>query len=186
MNQEAKFLEELKKAFAKPEIVALKKIGNNALHSAALENNRLLAKIALISYSLYKLSTKEHIVRNRNWNSARKAIFKNLENAFRQAREKKFLQVEKQLQLIIDNVVQTDRDMGYFLTNTFDKAKIKLASTAYAFGLSLGQAAELTGTTKEQLLEYIGNTVIHEEKLSEIGIKKRLELLRKKNRAVIE
>ena len=174
------FLLQLKNSFSKLEIVRLKSLGNEALHAATLENNKLLAKIALISYSLHKLSTKEHIVMNKNWTSARKAILRNLEKALNAAKQKDLENVEKQLGLVIEDVVGIDRDLGYFLTNLFDKAKIKLASRAYAFGTSLGQAAELTGANKEQLQRYIANTVIHEEKMPEMGIAKRLEQLKKK------
>ena len=43
------------------------------------------------------------------------------------------------------------------------KARIKQASRAYSMGLSLGEAASLTGANKTQLLRYIGSTKIHDQ-----------------------
>jgi hypothetical protein len=173
------FLEKIEQSFAKPEIVELKQISNSALQKAILENNKLLAKIALISYCLYKLLTKEHIVQNKNWNSVKKAISSHIEKALLAAKQQKTEETEKQLDLTIKDVNAIDRDLGFFLTSLFDKARVKLASSAYAHGLSLGRAAELTGTDKKNLLGYIANTVIHEEEKPVMGIAERIKKIKK-------
>jgi hypothetical protein len=174
-----KNLEKLKNAFEKPDIVELKQLSNFAIREAGFENNKAAAKIAIIAYCLYKLLTKEHIIKNKNWQSVKKNISKNLDFALRAARQKNFEELEKQLDFAIKGVDEIDKDLGFFLTSLFDKAKIKLASTAYATGLSLGQAAELTGADKKQLLQYLGNTTISEEKIPEIGIAQRIEKIKK-------
>ncbi|MBN1940804.1 MAG: hypothetical protein JW772_01335 [Candidatus Diapherotrites archaeon] len=179
MNNVKELVAQVKDAFSKPDIVRLKKLGNHILNLAGFDNNKLLAKISLIAYCLHKLLTKEHIVTNKNWNSVRNSILRNLEKGMKEAEEKDFKRLEKQLEAVIKDVQGIDSDLGYFLTGLFDKAKIKLASRAYVLGLSMGQAAELTGADKKQLQSYIANTVIHEEKLPQIGIAKRLEKFKK-------
>lgn len=173
------FLEELKNAFQLPDIVKLKSLANSAIQQAALENDKLLAKIAMIAYCLHKLSTKEHIVQNKSWQRIRNGILENIESAVLAEKQKNLLELEKSLDSAINSVNKTDKELGFFLTSLFDKAKIKLASSAYMLGLSLGQAAELTGADKKQLLQYIANTVISEEEIPSIGIAERLEKIKK-------
>ena len=179
---EYNFAEEIgkiKNAFEKPEIIELKQSANSSIREAVLENNRLTAKIALVSYCLFKLCTKEHIVQNKNWQNVRKAILKDLESAMNAAKQDYFLEIEKKMDSIIKDVNEIDSELGFFLTGIFEKSKIKLASTAYVMGLSLGQAAELTGAEKKQLSQYIANTTISEEEIPSIGISDRLEKIKK-------
>ena len=173
------FLEELEKAFQVPDIMKLKGIANSALQQAALENNKFLARIAIAAYCLYKLSTKEHIVQNKNWLSVKKSILENIEKAVQAEKANNSEELGKRLDSAINSVNQIDKELGFFLLGVLDKAKIKLASSAYVLGLSLGQAAELTGADKKQLLQYIANTVINEEEEPGIGISERLEKIKK-------
>ncbi|MDD5163315.1 MAG: hypothetical protein PHD95_03860 [Candidatus ainarchaeum sp.] len=173
-----KNLEKLERAFEKPDIFELKWLSNSIIREAGFENNKAAAKIAIIAYCLYKLLTKEHIIKNRNWKNVKKSISKNIDSALRAARQKDYLELEKKLDLALKGVDEIDKDLGFFLTSLFDKAKIKLASTAYVTGLSLGQAAELTGADKKQLLQYLGNTTINEEKIPKIGIAERIEKIK--------
>ncbi|MDD5148738.1 MAG: hypothetical protein PHH08_04710 [Candidatus ainarchaeum sp.] len=175
----AEAIERLGTAFDRPDIMELKRLSNFAIREASFENNKTEAKIALISYCLYKLLTKEHIVRNRNWQGVKKKISKNIEFAARAAKQGNSAEVEKQLDSALKGADEIDRGLGFFLTSIFDRAKVKLASAAYATGLSLGQAAELTGADKKQVLQYAGSTTISEEKIPEIGILQRIEKIKK-------
>jgi len=50
-----------------------------------------------------------------------------------------------------------------------------MASSAYAFGLSLGSAADLTGADSKELMQYIGATKIHDEEEIELNISQRIK-----------
>jgi hypothetical protein len=69
--------------------------------------------------------------------------------------------------------------MGNYVSNLYEKARIKMASSAYGLGLSLSQAAMLTGADKKQLLNYIGITKMHDEIKETKGIASRIKSLKK-------
>ncbi len=83
-----------------------------------------------------------------------------------------------ELQKAVEDISKIDSEMSNYAIAVFDKAKTKLASTAYSFGLSLEQAAALTGAGRKELLNYIGATRMHDEAGVSLGISERLKKLK--------
>ncbi|MBI5158558.1 hypothetical protein HY992_00375 [Candidatus Micrarchaeota archaeon] len=53
------------------------------------------------------------------------------------------------------------RDRRYVRT-VVEKARLKIASRLYAQGISLGNAAEITGVSKRDVAHYSGKTMVHD------------------------
>ena len=70
--------------------------------------------------------------------------------------------IDKSLDIAIKDIQDFDKEAGNYIQDVIYKARVKQASRAYALGLSLGKAAELTGVEKSFLLSYIGVTKIHD------------------------
>ncbi len=170
-------IEKLERAFKENDLLTLKRTSNESIEKAALKSDRLLAEVSLIAYSLSKLSSKEHIVKNAKWPAAKKTILVSLSRAISSLKESRLQEFERNLRKISENVTRTDEKLGHYVLNIYNKAKLKQASRAYAFGLSLSSAADLTGADKKHLLEYIGATKIHEEERSPMKIRERLKHL---------
>ena len=166
--------------FEKGDIFALKEIANKAIENASLENNNGLAKIALVSYCLHKMSTKQHMVRHERWEAIKKGILSGLRRALADVEQGNMKGFEKNINGVISSVKKADEKMGYYVQNLFEKARVKYASFAYSMGLSLGQAAHLTGADKKQLLRYIGVTRISDRETVTKGIGERLKALKGK------
>ncbi|MFH1256437.1 MAG: hypothetical protein V1494_04025 [Candidatus Diapherotrites archaeon] len=165
-------------AFRENNVIDLKHLANDCIEDAAMQNDELFAQLSLIAYSLNKLSSKDHIVRNAKWGSAKNAILGLLEKCIAFLKAKKIREFKAELQGVSDKVRGIDETLGHYVENVFDKARVKQASTAYAFGLSLSSAAGLTGADKKELLNYIGTTKIHDEQEEGAGIESRLKVLR--------
>lgn len=178
MKDIAKNLKEISKALQKGHFLELKKKSNALIERAVEENNSLKAKTAMISYSLFKLSSKEHIVKSKKWNKVKNQIVKGLEKAALLFMKGKKKEAEEAIEKIAESISLADEELGRYVQSIFEKARVKLASTAYAMGLSLTKAAELTGAEKASLMKYIGSTKIHDEKGIGLGIKERLEKFR--------
>jgi len=174
------FLKKVISGFQNSDIFALKEAANNAIGEAALANDRKLAKIALIAYSLHKMHSKQHIVRHDRWPEIKHDILFDLEKAAKAIKQKNEEEFEYRMQAAIDSVKTTDKNIGNYVQNIFEKAKVKYASTAYSLGLGLGQSAALTGADKKQLLRYIGLTKISDREATVLGIGKRLKKLKEK------
>jgi len=59
------------------------------------------------------------------------------------------------------------------------KGKLKIASVLYAQGISLGNASELTGSDKREVLLYAGQTMMFDRLKEKRGIEDRMKELRK-------
>lgn len=176
----ANFLGKLISAFQNNELFALREISNHAIDKAALENDKELARIALIAYSLHKLAGKHHIVSDDRWKDVKHDVLFDLRLALKAIQAGNIEEFDFRLKAAIDSVQQSDKKMGYFVQDVFEKARVKHASVAYGMGLGLGQAAELTGADKKELLRYIGVTRLADRDEEDIGIAGRLRKLKEK------
>lgn len=156
-----KTLEKLRNAFKRKNIPALKKISNRAIEQAAMTEDPDLVNISLISYALYKLVSKPHILRSDQWAKFVRDVDSDLEEAMKLRAEGKPIKgiMEKD---IIRDISAIDSSLGNYAHDIMEKARVKQASRIYAMGLSLDKAISLTGADRFQLLQYIGSTVIHD------------------------
>lgn len=174
LHKGANYLDRAAHAFRGADAIFLKKIVNDSIRDASLASDKRLAEIAVIAYALMKISSKEHIANSSNWGHARKKILEHLEDAkfsLLKGDEKKF---ESDLNRIRESVSSVDYELGHYITDSINKARLKMASSAYAFGLSLGSAADLTGADSKELMQYIGATKIHDEEEIELNITQRI------------
>ncbi len=170
---------QLREKFSDSDILGMRKFGTSLIEVASAENNKMLADVALIAYSLHKLSSKGHISGHETWLRVKGRVISSLtraESALEKGDEKGFDDIINGIEKDINGV---DSKLGYFIQGIHEKARVKYASTAYSLGLSLSQASELTGASKKNVLEYIGATKISDKEKSEFGIGERLKRLRK-------
>lgn len=164
-------------AFDSNNQVKLRQLSNDLIEEAALKSDSVLAQLSLIAYSLHKMLSKPHIIAAGKWIKIKSTIIFSLNKASEHLKNKNFSEFKKELDNISKKVFQVDSSMGNYTANLYEKAKIKQASRAYAFGLSLMQAVNLTGADEKELLFYIGGTKIHDKEKSIKGIKERKKLL---------
>jgi len=160
------------------ESMKLRQLSNSTIEEAALNSDKVLGEISLIAYSLHKLLSKPHIVKSKNWNKVKLNILNSLNKSINFLKKKNFDQFEKELDRIALNVSSIDSRLSNYIQNIYEKARIKQASRAYGFGLSLSQAQKLTNANKKDLLNYIGITRIHEKVKAKKGINERLKALK--------
>lgn len=170
---------EIEDAFGRNRSFELKRLSNELIQSAVVDYDMTMAELAIVAYSLNKLNSKEHIVKSRKWVDAKKAIIESMDemaSAIEANNAEKFSGILKELS---HKVTEVDKELGNYVQNVYDKARVKMASNAYSLGLSLGQAAELTKADKKNLQGYIGHTLIHDRIKEKIGIGDRVDKLKK-------
>ncbi len=67
-------LSALATAFSAGNLHDLKRIANDSISEAVMENDDGAAKLSVVAYSLYKLLSKEHITENKRWGTVGKII----------------------------------------------------------------------------------------------------------------
>ena len=165
-------LEDIRKAFEQSDDVMLRRLAIDFAKRAAIEHNKGLAQAAVISYALSKLLTKSHIVQSPLWPRYRHAIISAIKDA-ELGRESDVLErIER-------TVWRIDESDGHFVKNLIEKARAKMAAEAYATGISLRLAGRLFEADLHDLSDYVGKMRVHDEVPTRIGIRERVEALRR-------
>ena len=172
-------MEQARAAFQNTNAMQLKEISNDATREAVVNNDRVFAKIAVIAYALSKLVSKQHILESASWGKARKAIINSLEGLIALLRKNMNDEFAASLGSFEAEVRKVDESLGNYVRNIIEKAEVKVSSSAYAQGLSLSGAAELTGADKTELQNYIGITKIHDEEETKLFMAERMRKIRK-------
>ena len=145
---------------------ALRELSKELIYKAVETYDKELASKAVIAYALSKLLSKVHIVNSPQWEKYRSLILDAIERGAGADR-------------IVGIIASVDDEMGNYVHSIVDKAKVKMASHAYAAGLSLRAAAELTGADINELIDYVGKTTIHDEEDVTISMRDRVNALRR-------
>ena len=172
-------IEKSRIAFQNGNAMQLKEASNEATKEAVVGNDAVFAGIAVVSYSLSKLASKQHVVESNSWGKTKKAILDSLDRLAVLLRKNNKDEFVNALNSFENEVRQVDEALGNYVRNIIEKAKVKVSSGAYARGLSLSSAAELTGADKTDLQNYIGITKIHDEEETRIFMTERMKKIRR-------
>ena len=156
-------LSEAVKLFRQKRILQLRGLSNRLIKEASIEDNFAKAELGVITYALHKIESKEHFVNNPKWIKIKNVIATDLESVIVAAENNDLKKVIFKLKKVIVDINKIDLSIGHFVQGIFEKAKVKQASLAYSYGLSISQSAELTGADKKELQSYIGFTKMSDE-----------------------
>ncbi|MFH0714602.1 MAG: hypothetical protein V1847_02405 [Candidatus Diapherotrites archaeon] len=163
MDSWSKKIKALRQAFAEREFWKLKEHSTEWIQEAAASNNPTIAKLAVLAYASYKMQSKAHIVQNPKWKNARAEFLQAMDRAEQWLRRNNLQSFHQSLQSAEQVLIQLDQQIGNYSQTTVKKAKIKMASNAYAFGMSIAQSSALTGADSDDVQAYIGITRMHDE-----------------------
>ncbi|MCD6523188.1 MAG: hypothetical protein J7K68_05590 [Candidatus Diapherotrites archaeon] len=154
-------IEKLRDAFKRRDITRLKEISNIAIEQAAMNEDKELVDLSLIAYALYKLLSKQHFKKKKEWKHFLADVETDLDEAVKMSREGMSLHGILEEDIIRD-ISEIDESYGNYVKDILHKARIKQASRVYALGMSLQKAIELTGADRLEVYNYIGTTRIHD------------------------
>jgi hypothetical protein len=153
-----KLIEESIDAIKNKDALALRKISTTANSEAVIEGHRELILLALIDYSLSKILSKVH------YEDVDGEFYGKITSLMEQSASANKDDLILILEDIEDLVIKLDRKEGNYSRNIMEKARIKKAAKLYEQGLSLRRASELTDADPVEVLDYVGNSKIHEFK----------------------
>ncbi len=152
-------------------------IENNTLEQAIINFNKDYSEICVMIYGLRKIISKKHISQTNSWADYKKSIVENLNSALNVYREEDPSKFNNYIKNIIEIIKKADHELGRYVSVVIDDGRVKLASTAYAYGLSASQSSDLLSITKEQLMSYVGITKMPDEDNQFKSINERVHLL---------
>ncbi|RLG21199.1 hypothetical protein DRN74_02925 [Candidatus Micrarchaeota archaeon] len=167
-------LSEAREAFSKSEYLKLRDMSNDLLRDAILNEETQLIELSLLCYALYKIASKSNLRRRPEWEKFKKDMLHLLKRAEEKSQTRE--ELDKVLREMLELTSSFYENLGIYIDNVVEKARLKQAIRAYSMGLSLGQAAALTGVSKGRLLSMIGKTKIHDRHEAKTAIERYKDL----------
>lgn len=167
---------EIFQAFADRDVRQLRSLNNEGEKLIALEFDQRVYSITLLAYVLAKIISKPRYLKKENKRQLSE-VERKLAKLAGLAVNEEWEKFDAELQNARAVIEAVDKKDLRFVNGLFAKAQIKLAATLYAQGLSLGQAAALTGVEKREILDYSGRTLMIERVKAEMSIAERMKHL---------
>jgi len=161
----------------KKDIDEIHVLESQTLEIAVTKDDRDYSSLCIIMYGLRKMMSKGHINTNEVWKKAENNILNELKNCSFDLNSSKINDFRQTIKYIEDEIRKTDKELGHYINQIIDDARIKLASSAYAYGLSASQASDLFSISKDQLMNFVGVTKMPDEDIKFKSIKERVGLL---------
>jgi hypothetical protein len=173
-------IEEIIKNLKNYNLNKLHRLDENLLEQGIIHNNKDMIELTLVTYCIRKVLSKKHITHNMEWENIKEKIIFKLNKA-KELYGKNINKYRSTIKDLLNLINNTDELLGYFITNLVLKSKIKLASSAYGYGLSLSKSADLFDVNKDDVMNIIGSTKIPDEDDQIKSIKERVKYISKKD-----
>ena len=170
---------EIFEAFNRKEIRELRKISNRCANSLALTDERGMLGLSVIAYALAKMLEKPRYWEGDKWIEFSSNTQKKLRECSVYAKEGRTEEFNSCVSGLEGGMLEAEAMDKRYIRDILYKARVKIASTLYAQGFSLGSAAEMTGASERDVAGYAGKTMIFDRAGRTQGIGERLKGLRR-------
>lgn len=171
--------QEILDALKRTDISSLRKTSNKCTKLLAIEAKKGMLELAIVAYSLAKVLEKPHLRKTEKWDEFISKTQKKLKECVYYAKEGREEAFERCIEELEKELAETEARDKRYVKDVLFKARIKIGSTLYAQGFSLGNAAALVGVSKRDIASYAGKTMISDRAGKTIGIAERLRRARR-------
>ncbi len=172
-----RIFEESKEAVKKGDVIKLRNLSNQTIHTASISQDSDNIATAVIVYSLSKIVERKKYQEYPGWNNFYKTLVSAIDNsvvALKNNNEEKF---KENLGLIRKAISKLSGKLKRYIQDVFKKASVNKASRIYEHGISMEKTAKLLGITMWELANYAGQTGISDVSLSKtLDVKSRIKL----------
>lgn len=172
-----KILQEAKESFIASNSYKLKLLSDQTIHAVAISQDTDNMIVAVLIYSLGKLSERESYKRMEGWDEFFKVVVRNLDTAMLSLRKNDLESFRQAMGKIRGQINTLQGSLSDYIRDVFAKAEINKAFKIYEHGLSLESTATLLGVSLWDLSSYVGQSSISESHFNEaIPVKDRIKL----------
>ena len=157
-----RIFKESKKAIENSDSIQLKKLSNQTIHSASVNQDSESIAIAVIIYSLSKIIEREKYQKSAEGKKFYNLIISLIDNSITSIEKGDEKEFKLKLDLIRKAIDKLSGNLKKNIQEVFRKASINKASRIYEHGISMEQTAKLLGITMFELANYSGQTGISE------------------------
>jgi hypothetical protein len=177
MNEEVKqniasVLQSVIEIFSSGTIISsdLKKLSNKLMKDMSLFHDKDTISVSILVYSLYKIFSK-------NAELEKLSLKKHLQDLLNHIDDE--TEFRSYMRDIYDHLKKYDKNVEYTIVQTIKHAQVKSGLNMYEYGISIGQAAEILGVSKWELMGYLGTTnIVDKDSTWRIDPKSRLHFAR--------
>jgi hypothetical protein len=160
------------------DVRAMRKINDRCIKETAIKFERHTYCFALATYVLSKVLSKPRYFSQKKYKETLVKIMLLLKQCESQAKSASYASLGKTQGKILSAIEKMDEQDRRFVKGILQKGRLKIATTLYAQGISLGNAVEITGVDKRELLSYAGQTMMFDRLREKKGIEERMKDLR--------
>ncbi len=161
-------------AVKKKDLIQIKDLSNQTIHSLTIFQDNLSRDIAVMTYSLFKILGRTDYFEKKGWDKFYSTILEDLSMAKSYLKNDEIDQYTNSLTKIQKSINILDPKIQEALKEVFEESKIAKASRITEHGVSLGQAASTLKVSPWELQKYTGQTGISEKGITK-DIRKRIE-----------
>ncbi|MEM3405982.1 MAG: hypothetical protein QW117_03370 [Candidatus Pacearchaeota archaeon] len=166
------------KAIRKKDVLSLKELSNQTIHSASTNQDEVSITIAVIIYSISKIVERTNYKKYLEYEKVLFLIEMRIKKALDYLKNDKEGNFLYELKRIIKDLKSIEGNFKKNIEDILIKAKINKASKIYEHGISMEKTAKLLGISLFELAEYIGNTGTQDVNLNiTLPIKERIKLI---------
>jgi hypothetical protein len=170
-------LEQVIDSLTHEDVVKLRELSNQTIHSASTFQDTGSITLAVIVYAMSKLIEKKGDLKIKDWALFIRKVEAQFSLAIKALKDDKIDKYEKYMEMARKSISSTSLNIKPFIQDVLRKASINKASKIYEHGISLGQTAEILGITEWELSEYSGQTRVADVQFSiTIDISKRAKM----------
>lgn len=163
-----------KKYFKVRNIPKLRSLSNDFNRDLLIFQDDLFLDLSLSILVMSNVLEKPRFWKYNEWLNIVFSIEEKLDLCLKHIRSKDIRNLRKCLNDIMDLGCSVDDKDKRFVENIVTHGRVKIGSTLYAQGLSIGKASEIAGVSKEKIFQYSGRTLISDRFGKTISIKERV------------
>ncbi len=168
-------MKKTKKALESRDYPEIKKLSDQIIHSALIEQDHDTVSIAVMIYSLSKLIERDDYKSYKNWQQFYSAFLKNIDNMIKALEKEDEERLHHEITSNRKLIQSLSGKLKLYIQDVFRKAQINKASKIYEHGISMETTAKILGVSVWELAEYAGSKVQSNGFTSTIPIQKRVK-----------
>lgn len=174
-----RLLKRINVLFKEKDIKGLRRLSDILIQDSSVMQDDYMISLAIVIYTLSKILEKEQFESQSSWSSFYKSILKNLNLLSKNMEKSEFEKYKQNMNNLILEIKRIDMKASTYIEELMKSSKIKKGSNLYGYGLSLGRAAQLLGISKWELMGYLGNVELKEQKSKSINMTSRYDISKK-------
>ena len=168
-----RILEETIEAIKKEEVVQLRELSNQTIHTASTSQDPDNVAVAVIVYSLSKIVERGAF---KEFPDFEKKVLHLLNEVIISVKKRNPKEIHDCLSEIRKTIESFSGKLKEYIKDVFRKASINKASKIYEHGLSIERTSSLLGITMFELASYAGERGFDEKEEKTIDVKSRIKL----------